>query len=142
MTHTNSLSKESSQKVKSILIVEDDAALGEFLIDALKSEISFEALLEEETPFEALLATDGFQALEMVKTLVPHLLILDYHLPKMNGLELSNHLQATAELENIPTLLISANTPQRELEKRRVYFIKKPFELKEMLQTIEKLLAE
>ena len=108
-------------------------------MDALKEEISSQALL----------ATDGFQALEVLKTFVPHLFILDYHLPKMNGLELYDHLQATAELKTIPMLLISANAPMRVsvhsplrgLEQHRVYFIKKPLELEEMLQTMKKILA-
>jgi DNA-binding response OmpR family regulator len=37
---------------------------------------------------------------------------------------------------------MSANLPTGELKKRRVYYIKKPFELEELLQTIEALLAE
>jgi CheY-like chemotaxis protein len=141
MDYTATFAEEPERQVKAILVVEDDAALGEFFIDALKEEISFQALLEKQTSFQARLATDGFQALETVKTLIPHLFILDYHLPKMNGFELYDHLQATAELKNIPTLLMSANLPIREHEKRRVYFIKKPFELEELLQTIKKILA-
>lgn len=131
MDQANVFAEQPEQKAKAILVVEDDAAIGEFLLDALKAETSCQGML----------ATDGFQALEMVKTLVPNLFILDYHLPKMNGLELYDHFQETAELKNIPTLFMSANAPLRELEKRRVYFIKKPFELEDMLQKIEKLLA-
>ena len=119
MDHTDTFTKERAQQVKTILVVEDDAAFGESLMDALKEEISSQALL----------ATDGFQALEVLKTFVPHLFILDYHLPKMNGLELYDHLQATAELKTIPMLLISANAPMRVsvhsplrgLEQHRVY---------------------
>ncbi len=124
--------EEERPKIKTILVVEDDADRGEFLVQALK----------DETPYQAVLAPDGFQALKMVRTLKPHLFVLDYLLPRMNGLELYDQLHTMEGLETIPALLMSANLPAKELEKRRVSAITKPFELEELLQTIEKLLAE
>ena len=117
---------------KTVLVGEDDTAIGEFLV----------AIFKTETSYQALLATDGFQALEMVKNLVPDLFILDYRLPSMNGLELYDHFQMTEELKAIPALLLSAHAPLREMKKRNISFVKKPFELEELLETIEKLLAE
>jgi CheY-like chemotaxis protein len=128
----DALSESDSQRVQTIFIVEDDADIGEFLVEALK----------QETPYQALLATDGFQALKMVRSLKPDLFVLDYLLPSMNGLELYERLQAEEELKHIPTLFISANFPTGELEKHRVYFLRKPFELEELLQTIREIIRE
>lgn len=119
------------QQIKTILIVEDDGAIGEFLVEMLKLF----------TPYQALLATDGMQALEMVKTVVPDLFLLDYFLPKMNGLELSLQFQEREELWATPVLLMSASNPVQEIEEHRISFIKKPFELDDLLQMIETLLA-
>ena len=118
--------------VKTLLLVEDDRAIGEFLVEALQLE----------TPYQALLANDGIQALERVKTLVPDLFILDYQLPQMNGLELYDRLQATETFTQIPTLFMSAYAPRREIEQRGLAFLKKPFDLEDFFTMIEKLLAE
>jgi CheY-like chemotaxis protein len=127
----DTFSEKPEQKARVILVVEDDADIAEFLTDALKTETSCQTLL----------VTDGFQALEVVKTQIPDLFILDYRLPKMNGLELYEHLQAIEKLKNVPVLLMSASAPIQEIEKSHVYFIEKPFEWEEILQAIERLLA-
>jgi CheY-like chemotaxis protein len=119
-------------KIKTILVVEDDTDLGEFFVQALKDEL----------PHQAVLASDGFQALKMVRSLKPDLFVLDYLLPSMNGIELYDQLHAIEELKDIPALFISANVPTGELKRRRVYYIKKPFELDDMLGVIEELLQE
>ncbi|HEU5374475.1 MAG TPA: response regulator [Ktedonobacteraceae bacterium] len=125
-------SEHAEDKIKIILVVEDNTGVGEFLVEALKMEAHYQALL----------ATDGAQALEMVKTLTPDLFVLDYQLPVMTGLELADRLQTIEALKPIPVLLMSANLPKRELDKRHIAFINKPFELEKLLQAIEKLVAE
>jgi CheY-like chemotaxis protein len=125
-------SGEERSTVKTILVVEDDADVGEFFVQAL----------QQETPYQSILATDGFQALKIVQSVKPNLFVLDYLLPHMNGIELYDHLHATKGLEEIPALFMSANAPSGELERRRVYFLKKPVDLEELLQKIDELLAE
>ena len=132
MAHPVDVSEQPDQKTKTILIVEDDTAVGEFFVYALRTE----------TPYQALLASDGLQALEMVKTLAPDLFVLDYQLPRMNGLELADRLRATEALKRIPILLMSANIPKQELEKRHLPFLAKPFELEELFEIIAKLLSD
>jgi len=132
MTEKDAPSEERRPPIKTVFIVEDDADIGAFLIEALKLE----------TPYQAVLATDGFQALKMVRSLKPNLFVLDYLLSSMDGLELYDHLQAEEEFKTIPVLFISANLPTGELEKRRVYFLRKPFELEDLLQTIQEIFGQ
>jgi CheY-like chemotaxis protein len=127
----NRASSEDPINVKTILVVEDDEDIGSFIVEALL----------QETPHQALLVTNGSKALETVKTIKPNLFVLDYLLPRMNGIDLYDQLHATKELEHIPAIMMSANLPASEARKRKITCLKKPFELDELLQTIEKLIA-
>ena len=117
--------------IKTILVVEDDADIGSFLVQAIS----------QETAHHALLVTDGFQALKTVHDLKPNLLIIDYQLPHMNGVELYDQLTAQRALGAFPTIIMSARLPAQEIAKRKIVGMKKPFELQELLDSIEKLLA-
>lgn len=116
---------------RTILIVEDDVDIGEFLVHAIEDEIQSHAQL----------ARDGDEALKFIGNITPALLLLDYQLPGMNGLELYDQLQSREELKTVPMLFISANPPVKELERRNLQFIAKPFELDDLLQMLKNLLA-
>ena len=132
MAHQENSCQHGSSPIKTILIVEDDPDIGEFLTLALS----------QETPYHAILVTDGFQALTIVKRLKPQLFLLDDNLPAMRGLALYDHLHTTAGLEDVPAIFISANLPQEELEKRQVSFLEKPFELDQLLYLVDQFLAQ
>jgi CheY-like chemotaxis protein len=130
MSENDKPAGENQQKLKTILVVEDDSDLAELFVQSLK----------DETHHQVILVTDGFQALKMVRSIKPNLFVLDYQLPSMDGIELYDHLHTIEGLENVPALFMSANAPTGELKKRRVYYIKKPFELDDIFKTIEDLL--
>ena len=118
-------------RIQTILLVEDDTDIGEFIAQALNDEM----------PYTVLHVTDGTRALEAVNSVKPGLFILDYQLPGINGIELHDRLHGLKELENIPTLIISANFPSRkEMQQRQIAFLKKPFDLNDLFKVIEKLL--
>ena len=121
---------EKTASVKTILVVEDDVGIGSFLTQAIS----------QETHHQAMLVTDGFQALNVIESIKPNLFILDYQLPRMNGIELYDKLHAIQGLEDIPAILISARLPKQDIEKRRIVGMSKPLELDEFLHTIEELL--
>jgi len=123
--------ESKSNSVKTILVVEDDTDIGSFLVQAIS----------QETHHQAMLVTDGFQALKAITNIKPNLFILDYQLPSMNGIELYDRIQETKDLETIPAILISARLPKQEIAKRKIVGMAKPLELDEFLQTIEKLLV-
>ena len=116
---------------KTILIVEDDENIGEVLMQAI----------EQETPYRAVLATDGFAALNAITNIEPDLFILDYHLPHMHGLDLYDRLHTTTGLEAVPAMMISARLPQKELSTRNIVGMNKPLDLDEFLQAIDQLLS-
>jgi DNA-binding response OmpR family regulator len=117
--------------VKTILVVEDDADIGSFIVQAI----------HQETSHNVLLVTDGFQALKTIHNLKTDLFIIDYQLPYMNGIELYDRLIDIENQKTRPTIMISARLPAQEILKRNIVGMKKPFELQDLLNTIERLLA-
>jgi DNA-binding response OmpR family regulator len=116
---------------KTILIVEDDSDIGLFLITALT---------EEDAAYHALLVPDGLRALDVVCEVNPQLVILDYHLPRIDGLEVFDRMSRIKGLKMAPSIMISSNLPQLELEKRSIVGMQKPFELDEFLDLVGRLL--
>jgi len=97
MDTDNSAQKEPIA-VKTVFIVEDDETIGALLVQTI----------EQETPYRAVLASDGFQALKMLPTVQPDVLLLDYGLPDMNGLEFYDTIHAVKALKHLPVLIVSA----------------------------------
>lgn len=127
------LNKQSAmdEHIPVILVIEDDDSIGTFLVEALS----------QETPYKTLLVTDGFQALQIVDRVQPCLFITDYRLPLMNGLELCDLLKSRQTLKDTPAILMSAQLPEQEVRKRNMVGLHKPFELDDLLDTVEHLLA-
>jgi CheY-like chemotaxis protein len=84
---------------------------------------------------------DGFEALCAIREDKPDLLILDYQLPHMNGIDLYDKIHALPGFERIPVIMMSAQLPKREIEKRTLVGISKPFELGEHFDALEQFLS-
>jgi len=133
MATDNSAQKDPTA-VKTVFIVEDDEAIGDLLVQAI----------EQETSYHAVLASDGFQALKMLRTVKPDLILLDYSLPGMNGLELYDTIHTVKALKHLPVLIVSAETAriQKEIKARQLSQLQKPFDLANLLQAIERLFSQ
>lgn len=114
-----------------ILIVEDDADIAQFL----------QQLIEEETPYNTVVINNGQKALEEAPHIAPCLMLLDYRLPKINGLELYDRLQECEETRDIPAIMMSATLPVRELEKRGIFQLRKPMDIGSVIRMITHALA-
>lgn len=110
-----------------ILIVEDETTVAFLLQDVLR-----------EYGYDIQLATDGLMALEIIRSQPPSLILLDLGLPKMNGVELTQQLDAEG-YGKIPIVLMTANNVARSLlaHKRTYGHLDKPFHLHELLQRVE-----
>jgi len=119
-------------QIKTVLLVEDDADIREVVV----------YVLESETLYHVIVATDSFQALKLLNRMTPDLILLDHLLPGMSRLALYEQPQTRAQWKSIPTIFMSANLPTGELRERQVSSLRKPFELEDLLQMVEKLLEE
>ena len=115
---------------KVILIVEDDPDFGDFLCRAIATE----------TTHQALHVTDSTQALHTLQEIIPDLIILDYHLPNMNGIELYDLLHAKKELEHVPTIMTTAGVLEHDLQNRHIVGISKPLNLNKLLDLVAELM--
>lgn len=114
-----------------VLIVEDDADIGHFL----------QQLIEEETPYNSVVIDNGLTALEEAPKVHPCLMLLDYRLPGINGLELYDRLQEKDDVDQVPAIMMSATLPVRELEQRGIYQLRKPMDVRGVLRMIAHAMA-
>jgi CheY-like chemotaxis protein len=85
-------------------------------------------------------ASNGMEALTVIKTFHPKLVISDIRMPEMNGIELVRAIRQDARLTDIPCVLMSS--PDWEANALRVadYFLAKPFNLTSVQQVVQSAL--
>ncbi len=119
-------------EAKTILIVEDDDSIAGLIVETI----------HQETQHVALRATDAVHAQKVIDLFIPNLLILDYNLPGMNGIELYDSIHALHDFVHIPAFIVTAHQTvcAEDAKKRCLPCLKKPFELEDFLNTIESLI--
>jgi len=96
--------------------------------------------------FEVLTASDGQEALELAQSQRPDLLITDYHMPQLSGLELCQKLKQDSATARIPAIMLTARGYQLDLKDtnrsgiRRM--ISKPFSPRHLLEAVNEVLLE
>jgi DNA-binding response OmpR family regulator len=110
-----------------ILIVEDEKGIVDFLKQGL-----------EEEGFTISTATNGMDGLEMALSLPIDLVLLDWMMPKMTGIEVCKSIR---EHKNTPIIFLTAkDTVQETIEGLKAGandYIKKPFSFEELLERIK-----
>jgi len=104
-----------------ILIVDDESPVRHFL-----------ALLLAEAGHATLQAINGREALCVVQTQPPDLIITDVMMPIMGGVQLTRTLKARESTRRIPVILMSAAGPRVADGAGADAFIDKPFALDDM----------
>ncbi|HUT02058.1 MAG TPA: response regulator [Phycisphaerae bacterium] len=95
--------------------------------------------------YEVITAVDGEEALELCKAERPDLVITDFQMPFLSGLELCRGLRACEETRDIPAMMLTArgfDITSQEMEEAKISAVlAKPFSPREVLQKVEELLA-
>jgi CheY-like chemotaxis protein len=96
--------------------------------------------------FEFLEAKDGVEGLDLIREVRPNIVLLDFFMPRMNGWEVLEQMQAQPELQNIPLVLMSGRK-EEVIEKvpdvfERFEFIEKPFEQKALIGALRSAIAK
>ncbi|MFG0275714.1 MAG: response regulator [Phycisphaerales bacterium] len=89
-------------------------------------------------------ASQGLEALDIVRVRAPALVVTDYQMPGMDGLQLSRALVAESTTARAPVLLLTARghrVPPSELAGTNIQqVIDKPFSPRQLIETIRELL--
>ena len=127
------IGQASSTSERIVLIVDDDRDVGDIL----------QKIILDQTDYKVVWIAESDLALDAAWYLRPSLLLLDYMLPSIDGLDLYDRLQGIEGMRGVPTVLISASEtlPFEELRARGIYLLKKPFELGDLLDMLAQLLG-
>ncbi len=116
-----------------VLIVEDEPAIVTMLEYNLKSE-----------GYEVVVATDGLQALDMAEKERPALILLDWVLPKMTGIEVCKTIRKKAQHSGVPIIMLTARGEEADkvlgLKLGADDYITKPFSIPELNARIKAVL--
>lgn len=95
--------------------------------------------------YEVFEACDGIEALEAAYRVNPHLIILDLHMPGMDGFGVIRELRLDSRFAEIPVVALTASAMQadrqRALSAGFAGYITKPVSLKGLRAEVERLLA-
>jgi two-component system phosphate regulon response regulator PhoB len=116
-----------------VLLVEDEAAIREMLQFSL-----------ENAGFELMVASEVTAAKQQVKKQIPDIILLDWMLPGVSGIEYAKQLRKDKNTSNTPIIMLTARTEEDDLvmglEAGADDYITKPFSTKELVARIKSIL--
>lgn len=119
-----------------VLIVEDDRALSELYNKIFKVD-----------GFDTIIAKDGEEAVATVKTRKLDLVLLDMHLPKMEGMEVFKKILENPDTKDIPVVFLTNVTEKSTKDEAfklgaRDYIAKAMYSPEEIVAKVKKFLPE
>jgi CheY-like chemotaxis protein len=115
------------------------------IVDDLPANLKILMAMLTQAGYKVRSVLSGEMALTAAHTAAPDLILLDVNMPRMNGYEVCEALQADANLKNIPVIFITALGGELDTERAEqvgaVDYILKPFRLDEVLEKIKYHLA-
>ena len=117
-----------------VLYVEDNATNVEVM----------RGILAQRPQVELQVAADGREALAVLETQQPDLILLDMHLPDISGLELLRRFRATRRLGDVPIVMVSADALEPQIEAAYeagcTRYLTKPVNVIELLSVVDHIL--
>jgi CheY-like chemotaxis protein len=94
---------------------------------------------------DMLAATNGEQALEMIRSEKPDLVLLDIMMPRIDGYEVARIMRADEALRDIPIIMLSAKAQDHDIQKGIAVgvdeYITKPFAPDHLVHVVNEYLA-
>lgn len=124
--------QHEKEKSKTILVVEDNADMRNFLKGELKKE------------YHVIDANNGLEGFKKAIQFMPDLIVCDVMMPTMDGIELCEKVKSNLETSHIPIILLTAKvdleTKYEGIETGADDYIPKPFEMEYLFIRIKNLL--
>lgn len=122
-----------TEKQISVLVVDDESAIREMIRFALGR-----------SGMEVRCASDGLEALNKISEKTPDILLLDWMMPGINGLELTRRLRRNSQTAEIPVIMLTAKVSEDDkvagLNAGTDDYIIKPFSPRELVARIQAVL--
>ena len=134
--HENSIPTDAIEgAIRRVLIVDDDEAILDLFVD----------ILSRDGRFEVRTAATGYDAGLLTESFKPHLIILDYMLPDINGNIVCQRVREMAHTHHTKVICVSGVVNENEIQGLRQSgaddFIKKPFDIREVIARMTDLLG-
>lgn len=118
-----------SNRQPTVLVIEDEPAQREVLSYNLKAE-----------GYQVVTAEDGDEALILVEELLPDVIVLDWMLPGVSGIEICRRIKIKPQTSGIPVLMLSARSEEvdrvRGLETGADDYVVKPYSVLELMARV------
>lgn len=120
--------------MRTILVVDDEPDILKVIVFRLKK-----------AGYEVVRATFGKEALDLLKAARPDLVVLDYRLPDMSGIDIARAMKAEDGLKDVPIILLTASSGEDTASAARDaaidVYMKKPFDPDELLGKVRELVG-
>ncbi|MBM6498476.1 MAG: response regulator [Flavobacterium sp.] len=120
--------------MKKILIVDDEPNI------VMSLEYTF-----KKNNFEVFIARDGQEALDILKTHFPDVIILDIMMPLVDGFETLEQIKKNEKLNHCKVIFLSAKNKESDIEKGMTLgadaYLTKPFSIKKVVEQVNELLG-
>jgi len=106
--------------------------------------VSLEYMMKREG-YEVLVARDGQEALEAIRTARPQLVLLDANMPRMTGFEVCEAVRAEADICDTRILMLTAKGRETDMARGMGVgvdaYVTKPFSTRDLVQKVRDLLS-
>ena len=120
--------------MQKILVVDDDPYI----------LLSLEFLMKKEG-FDVKVARNGTEALDIIKTDIPELVLLDIMMPDVDGYAICQQIKANKKLKHIKVVFLSAKSKDTDIKKGldmgASLYITKPFSTRDLMKQVRTLMA-
>jgi len=120
--------------MKKILIVDDEPNI------VMKLEYTF-----KKQNFEVFIARDGSEALQILETIIPDLVLLDSMMPNIDGYQTLKYIKKNSKLVHTKVIFLTAKNKALDIEKGMELgvdkYLTKPFSIKKIVSEVNELVS-
>ncbi len=130
---TPAISENDNSALPLALIVDDSPDMLEFLKDGLSDD------------FHTITAPNGKEALKIMSSIKPAIIVTDLMMPEMDGIELCRQLKSSHDLASIPIVILTAKHDARDKVEGLTIgaddYLTKPFDIRVLILRMKKLVT-
>ena len=118
-----------------VLFIDDDAGISEVLAAGLYLQ-----------GFESIKASNGRQALELLKTEKPDVVVLDVMMPGLDGFQICRTLKETPETSKLPVVFLTARSAPADVQRGLALgaddYLSKPIDIYELAERLRRVIKK